>query len=77
MHIRARRRQLKPASVGRFWRTEITPSVAQSDMDVRFFGESMAFIGLAWLISTMIICHVIFGTFLTSSFMFMGPKDAL
>ncbi len=46
-------------------------------MDVKFFDENTGFVFLSWLISTLIVCHVIFGTFLMSSFMFLGPKDAL
>ncbi|KAK1765830.1 hypothetical protein QBC33DRAFT_542615 [Phialemonium atrogriseum] len=57
--------------------TEMTPSVAQSDMEVTFIKESPKYIIVSWFLSPFIICHIIFGTFLMSSLLFLGPKDAL
>lgn len=61
----------------RLGQQETMPSVAQERMVLEFRHEDKLFILLHWFLSTGIICHIIFGTFLLSSYLFMGPKDGL
>lgn len=57
--------------------TELIPTVSQESVKVKFFKECRLYIFLSWALSTGIICHIIFGTFLMSSFLFLGPNDAM
>lgn len=44
---------------------------------VQSFKETKLFIALAWLLSVLIIFHIILGTLILSSTSFIGPRDAL
>lgn len=43
----------------------------------RLIPESRSFTLMAWFLSIIVIFHIIFGTLILSSTMFVGPKDAL
>lgn len=57
--------------------TEFAPSIAQGPIRILPFPERHTFVGLAWLLSAVVICHISFGTIVLSILMFIGPKDAL
>jgi hypothetical protein len=66
-----------PRRIVELWVTELTPCVAQENIVVTFFDESLLFVCLSWFLCMLIVAHVIFGTFLFSSMLFMGPYDSL
>lgn len=65
------------SSICELWQTEITLSVMKQAMEFDFRDETVLFISLHWFLSTATICHIIFGTLILSSLLFVGPKDAL
>jgi len=61
--------------------TEFWPCVTQSEKDrvvsVDLFGETKRFIGVAWLLHTLTVVHILFGTLVFSSLAFIGTRDAV
>ncbi|CAJ2503440.1 Uu.00g108340.m01.CDS01 [Anthostomella pinea] len=66
-----------PRRVAGLARSEWTPCAAQDELRVVAFDEGKTFISWAWLLSTCTIIHILFGTLLLSSLLFVGPQDAL
>lgn len=63
----------------RFARREFDsqPKEPEERLQYAIVPESRCFTFLAWLLSVLIIFHIILGTFILSSTNFVGPKDAL
>ncbi|KAM7211233.1 hypothetical protein V8F06_013394 [Rhypophila decipiens] len=65
----------------RFWRdwlaSEIKMSATQKHIRIDEFEETHSYVVLSWLSSVCIISHVLFGTLVFSSTVFIGPEDAL
>ena len=58
-------------------RTEFQSSCCQKSIHVTAFGERHIVIIFSWILSTLIVSHVIYGTIVYSSLYFIGPRDAL
>lgn len=56
---------------------EFQVSSSQQGLRVDYFPESYWYIFLAWFLSTGTICHILFGTVIFSSLLFVGPNDAM
>lgn len=57
--------------------TEFQSSCRQKNIHVTAFGERQIVIIFSWILSTLIVAHVIYGTIVYSSLYFIGPRDAL
>ncbi|EEU40074.1 uncharacterized protein NECHADRAFT_25871, partial [Fusarium vanettenii 77-13-4] len=58
--------------------TEFVPCAAEGySVRIRAFTETKTFLFLAWALSTFTILHVVFGTLVFASILFVGIKDAL
>lgn len=57
--------------------TEFQSSCCQKSIHVTAFRERHIVIVFSWILSTLIVSHVIYGTIVYSSLYFIGPRDAL
>ena len=57
--------------------TELQSTYRQKDIRVTAFGERYITVIFSWILSTLIVLHVIYGTIVLSSLYFIGPRDAL
>lgn len=57
--------------------TVFTPSAAQDGVRVAVFPETYWKLATRWLLTMCTIAHLIFGTLMLSSLLFLGPEDAL
>jgi hypothetical protein len=65
---------------GRLWRgilREFIPSAAQEDAELEIKNETYLYIVLAWFTSTGTVLHIIYGTLLFSSLLFISTSDAV
>ncbi|KAK3389771.1 hypothetical protein B0H63DRAFT_464309 [Podospora didyma] len=56
--------------------TEFRPCVTQDDVSVDTFKETKRFLCLAWLLHTLSVAHILYGTLIFSSLSFIGTRDA-
>ncbi|KAK4443918.1 hypothetical protein QBC34DRAFT_198201 [Podospora aff. communis PSN243] len=56
---------------------ELSPCVMQKQADVETFGESKTYVCLAWLLHTLTVVHILYGTLTFSSLSFIGTRDAI
>lgn len=62
----------------REWRhTEFQSAYCQKNIHVTVFGERHIIVIFSWILSTLIVLHVIYETIVLSSLYFIGPRDAL
>ncbi|KAI1311999.1 hypothetical protein F5Y03DRAFT_341053 [Xylaria venustula] len=66
-----------PKRLSELVKTELVPTACQKRMYIFSFNESITFIILNWILTPSIIIHVLFGTLVLSSLIFIGPRDAL
>lgn len=70
-----------PRSFGRIlleWsRTEFETAHCQRNIHLIGYGERHFIVIISWILSTLIVVHVIYGTIVLSSLYFIGPRDAL
>ncbi|KAI1336488.1 hypothetical protein F5Y15DRAFT_393895 [Xylariaceae sp. FL0016] len=59
------------------WKNEWVPVIAQGKIRVILFDERSIEASLSWFLSTCTTLHILFGTLLLSSLLFIGPEDAL
>ncbi|KAL6717583.1 hypothetical protein ACLMJK_005498 [Lecanora helva] len=57
--------------------TEWQSAYRQKNIYLVAFGERYTVVIFSWILSTLIILHVIYGTIVLSSLYFIGPRDAL
>lgn len=73
---KARGSRLVPISVWRHIGEEFRPSALQQRAVMRMRKESNLFILASWVTSTLTILHIIFGTLVLGSTLFISPGDA-
>jgi hypothetical protein len=56
---------------------EVRMTATQKDVHVDEFPETHTYVVLTWVSSVCIIAHILFGTIVFSSIVFIGPEDAL
>ncbi|KAH9897159.1 hypothetical protein F4778DRAFT_744599 [Xylariomycetidae sp. FL2044] len=69
--------RLLPYRLLAFCRSEWIPSICQDDIRIVTYREGKTWLTWTWLLSTCTVIHVLFGTLLLSSLLFLGPQDAL
>ncbi|KAK0611692.1 hypothetical protein B0T14DRAFT_488904 [Immersiella caudata] len=56
---------------------EVSPCAVQKEANVETFGESKTYVCLAWLLHTLTVVHILYGTLAFSSLSFIGTRDAI
>jgi hypothetical protein len=69
--------RLLPSRIGRYWKSEWVPAIAQDEIRVVSFEEEKIYVGWSWFLSTSTIIHILFGSLVLSGLLFIGPQDAL
>ncbi|KAI0602517.1 hypothetical protein F4775DRAFT_534321 [Biscogniauxia sp. FL1348] len=65
------------ACLGMLVRTELSPCTSGGPVSIEPLDERKRFLTWSWVLSTCTIFHILFGTLLLSSLLFIGPQDAL
>lgn len=65
-----------PASIWKHVREEFRLSISQQHQDINFRKRSYFFLLASWWASTFTILHIIWGTLVLGSTLFIGPPDA-
>ncbi|KAI1816652.1 hypothetical protein GGS20DRAFT_201955 [Poronia punctata] len=60
-----------------FAKTEWIPGICQDDIRTISFAEGKTYVVWSWFSSTATVIHIIFGSLLLSSLLFIGPRDSL
>ncbi|KAI3330068.1 hypothetical protein F4824DRAFT_479932 [Ustulina deusta] len=69
--------RLLPTRLYGFLKSEWVPAVCQDEIRIISFEEGKLYIAWSWLLSTATVIHILFGSLVFSSLLFIGPRDAL